>query len=75
MVKKGQKRMKMKAMKEKVAGVCLQHVHRVQPTSQHAILLFLNILVDSRKHQNGRVDVNPLLHFQSQRKRMLLKMH
>lgn len=65
----------MKVMKENVEGVFLQHAHRVQPVSQHAILLFLNILVDSRKHQNGRVDINPLMHFQSQRKRMLLKTH
>ena len=47
---KRSKRIKMKAMKENIAGVCLQRAHRVQLMSQHAILLFLNILVNSQKH-------------------------
>ena len=55
--------------------VCSMRIEFNLRHNMQIIVLFLNILVDSWKHQNGRVDVNPLMHFQAQRKHMLLKTH
>ena len=65
MVKKGQKRIKMKAMKENIAGVCLQHAHRVQPYDTTCnSTVFEHFSGQTKTYQNSRVDINPLMHFQ-----------
>ena len=52
----GRKRIKIKTMTENIAGACekLEHAHRVQITSQRAILSFSNILVLTVKNASKR---------------------
>lgn len=67
MVKKGQKRIKMKAMiRKKISQVCVFAACTWSSTYDTTCnsTVFEHFSGQTKTYQNGRVDINPLMHFQ-----------